>query len=53
MRSTHGCGIFAGPSLELEGFPLQNRKGLQAFQSETSRRSWETRKARMIASEEI
>ena len=26
-RSTHGCGILAGPSLELEGFRLQKQKG--------------------------
>jgi hypothetical protein len=26
-RSTHGCGILAGPSFELEGFLLQKQKG--------------------------
>jgi hypothetical protein len=54
-RSTHGCGILAGPSLELEGFRLQKQKGSEDSPglnfSETSRLAWEARKASNVAAE--
>jgi hypothetical protein len=54
MRSPHGCGILAGPSLELEGFRTEmsvaKTKGIYSqSRSETSRRAWETRTARKVA----
>ena len=57
MRSTHGCGTLAGPSLVLMDFrwskvPLKTKEISRRSRSETSRRAWKTRQARKRAAEE-
>jgi hypothetical protein len=57
MRSTPGCGTLADPSLELEGFQLQEQKesaerpGLNSTLKYPS--AWEARQARKRADEGI